>query len=521
MTGVLQLVSVGPGLAEHITASAESALKASDAIVGYELYLKWIEPWIAGKEIRTTPLTQERERVLIALDFARAGKTVSLVSSGDIGVYAMAALAFDEMQETDTFELKVIPGVTAANACASLLGAPLSHDFATLSLSDLLCPWQWIQERARRIAQADLAVALYNVQSKQRQDGVYEILEIMLEHKSADTVCGVVRNAYRPEQMVDISTLGELTKRQFDMLTTVVIGNRFTRRKRNWIFTPRGYNNWSLDPPAAQPNSCRSTLENEEPHEAVWVFSGTSDGNSLARAISESGRKVVVSVATSYGEELAVSHCPGIHVTTGKHGFESRKQRLRDSKAKFVVDATHPYACKISKQLIEITSELSIPYIRYERPSQADTECPNLCATARDAARRAMELGRRIFLSTGSKDLATFLNVPGASSCTWYVRVTPDSESIEKVVELGIPRERICAMQGPFSQEFNEVLWRAWKIDCVVTKDSGAAGGYAEKLQAAASLNIPLVVIARPPVEYPRLANDFSSLFSVLQDLER
>src|SRR5271170_2121462 len=187
MSGVLNLVSVGPGFAEHITPSAEQALKESDAVVGYELYLKWIEQWILEKERFTTPLTQERERALKALDLARDGKTVSLISSGDIGVYAMASLAFEEMREDDTFQVRVVPGVTAANACASLLGAPLSHDFATLSLSDLLCPWAWIEERARHIAQADLAVALYNVQSKQRQEGVYRILEIMLEHKRGVT----------------------------------------------------------------------------------------------------------------------------------------------------------------------------------------------------------------------------------------------------------------------------------------------------------------------------------------------
>lgn len=523
MVGTLQLVSVGPGFAEHITSSAESALKASDAIVGYDLYLKWIEPWIEGKEIRTTPLTQERERVVIALDLARAGKTVSLVSSGDIGVYAMASLAFDEMSETDTFDLKVVPGVTAANACASLLGAPLSHDFATLSLSDLLCPWQWIQERARHIAQADLAVALYNVQSKQRQDGVYEILRIMLESKKPDTVCGVVRNAYRPNQAVEVCTLSELTERQFDMLTTIVIGNRFTRRKRNWIFTPRGYNNWDTAATVAAEYDCSAAAVKDTASEkgAIWVFSGTSDGNTLAKAISESGRKVVVSVATSYGEELVRSNCPDIQVMAGKVGSEQRRAVLQDAGAKVIVDATHPYACQISKQLIEISSELNIPYVRYERPSQAERNSSSLCKTTEEAALRAVTLGRRIFLSTGSKDLSTFLSVSGADSCSWYVRLTPDSESIEKAVELGIPRERICAMQGPFSRDFNEALWRAWDIDCVVTKDSGVAGGYEDKAMAAQALGIPLLVIERPLVEYPCLADNFSSIFNLLHDLER
>ena len=193
------------------------------------------------------PLTQERERALLAIEKARAGETVALISSGDIGIYAMAALAFEEMREDDTYAVNVVPGITAANACASLLGSPLSHDFATLSLSNLMCPWEWIEHRARHIAAADLACVLYNVQSNARVEGVYRILEILLEHKSPETLCGVIRNAYRPEQAVAIHRLGELSALRFDMLTTIVVGNRFTRRKREWIFTPRGYNDWVGD----------------------------------------------------------------------------------------------------------------------------------------------------------------------------------------------------------------------------------------------------------------------------------
>ena len=200
MSGVLNLVSVGPGFADLIIPRAIAALQESDVIVAYDLYLRWIEPYVAGKEIHTPPLTQERARALLAIEKARGGAKVALISSGDIGIYAMAALAYEEMREDDTFEVKLIPGVTSANACASLLGSPLSHDFATLSLSDLLCPWEWIEHRARHIAQADLACVLYNVQSAGRQEGVYRVLSLMLESKAPHTLCGVVKNAYRPGQ---------------------------------------------------------------------------------------------------------------------------------------------------------------------------------------------------------------------------------------------------------------------------------------------------------------------------------
>src|SRR5215469_17450135 len=203
-SGKLNLVSVGPGATDLIPPLAQSALCAGEVIVGYELYLTWIKPWIDGKAVYTFPLTQERERALFAIQHARNGHSVCLVSSGDVGVYGMAAVVLEQMAEDDTFELNVIPGITAASSCASLLGSPLSHDFATLSLSSLMCPWEWIEERARHVAAADLACVLYNVQSQSRVEGVYRILEILLEHKSPDTLCGVIRNAYRPQQSIAI-----------------------------------------------------------------------------------------------------------------------------------------------------------------------------------------------------------------------------------------------------------------------------------------------------------------------------
>ncbi len=251
-------------------------------IVGYELYLTWIKPWINGKAIHSFPLTHERERASLAIEHARNRRVVSLVSSGDIGVYGMAALVLEEMAEEDTFELSVIPGISAATSCASLLGSPLSHDFATLSLSDLLCPWDWIEHRARQLAQADLVVALYNVQSKTRQEGVYRILRLFLEDKAETTWCGVVRNAYRTSQESYICTLAELLERKFDMLTTIIVGNRFTRRKREFIFTPRGYRAWN-EAGAERRNAETPRRSFDAP---VWVFSGTSDGNALASKLS-------------------------------------------------------------------------------------------------------------------------------------------------------------------------------------------------------------------------------------------
>ncbi len=507
--GKLYLVSVGPGFSELIAPMAVAALKQSDAVVSYELYLRWVQDWIQGKEVHTLPLTKEKERALKALEWARMGRTVSLVSSGDIGIYAMATLAFEEMREDDTFEVELVPGVSAANSCASLLGAPLSHDFATLSLSDLLCPWEWIEERARHLAQADMAVALYNVQSRQRQEGAYRILRIFLESKSPETVCGGVRNAYREDQETFICTLGELLERKFDMLTTLIVGNRFTRKKRGFIYTPRGYNAWG--PPSAP------APEAPENRGTIWVFSGTSDGNALAQAVAESGYSVTVSAATEYGREQALESHPGLRVRAGRMGVEARRLELGRTGARAIVDATHPFAVEISQQLIGLAQELSLPYLRYERPGTPSDPRAVACIDMHDAARKAAAVGGRIFLATGSKDLPVFLQGEGAAACEWFVRVTPDPGSLQRALALGVPRARICAMQGPFTREFNEALWRGWGITCVVTKESGAAGGLPQKLEAAAALGIPILVVQRPALEYPAVYHDVPGVLSALQ----
>jgi precorrin-3B C17-methyltransferase len=542
VSGVLNLVSVGPGTSDLIVPRAKEALANSEVIVGYELYFRWIAPWLEGKEIHTPPLTQERERALLAIGKARGGARVALISSGDIGIYAMAALAFEEMREDDTYAVNVVPGITAANACASLLGSPLSHDFATLSLSNLMCPWEWIEHRARHIAAADLACVLYNVQSNARVEGVYRILEILLEHKSPETLCGVIRNAYRPEQAVGIHRLGALSALRFDMLTTIVVGNRFTRRKRGWIFTPRGYNDWAADTAAPAVNPISAPKASPElPGNAVWVFSGTGDGNALARMLADGQGPIVVSTASEYGGEIAREDCPGVTVWAGRQGVEARRRVLLGSQARAIVDATHPFAQQISEQLIGLSKDLGIPYLRYERPSAFDARGPlngshaagprealsikgglgSLCDSADDAAERAIATGRRIFLATGSKDLATFLNAPNADQRDWFVRMTPEPDLIRRAIDLGIPRDHILAMQGPFSEEFNIALWRDQRIDCVVTKDSGEAGGFSAKARAAAALKISLLVIRRPRVAYPSIATSFEAVSAQLQALGR
>jgi cobalt-factor III methyltransferase len=527
--GKLNLVSVGPGFMHLVPPLAEIALRESDVVVGYKLYFTWIQSLIEGKEIHSFSLTQERERAQKAIACARGGKIVSLVSSGDIGIYGMAPLVFEEMREDEAFQLQIIPGVSAANSSAALLGSPLSHDFATLSLSDLLCPWDWIENRARHLAKADLVIALYNVQSQSRPDGIYRILGILLEEKRANTWCGVVRNAFRPDQSVYLCSLAELLDRQFDMLTTIIVGNRFTQRKGQFIYTPRGYHGWALsnagnaERAAATDNAHnhKRLTANSQPQTAnrqpVWVFSGTADGNALAAELSGLGYRVIVSTASDYGAELASIAVPDVEIRAGRQGVAARRNELKASGAVAIVDATHPFAIEISGQLTQLATDLEIPYIRYERPAVV---LPSFARRAPDmpaAARLAVEIGQRIFLATGIKDLDTFVTQQGAEQREWFLRITPDAVSLELALKAGIPRSSICAMQGTFSADFNIALWSAWKVDCVVTKESGEAGGFGAKAEAADKLGIPLIVVRRPQLSYPVVTSDFDSVAKLLE----
>jgi precorrin-3B C17-methyltransferase len=489
-SGHLSLVSVGPGSVDLIVPLAREALEKSDVIVGYALYLNWIQPWIAGKEHRTLPLTQERERAALAVSLAREGRRVSLVSSGDVGVYAMAPLALEMLGPEEPFDVQIIPGITAAQSCASLLGAPLGHDFATLSLSDLLCPWEWVTQRARQLARSDLAVVLYNVQSRVRQNGVYEVLDHFLAHRPPDTWCGVVRNAYREDASAEICSLEQLRRRSFDMLTTLIVGTRFTRRTGRFLFAPRGYLGW--------------TAEVSPPREAVWIFSGTRDGNTLARRIFEDGFAVVISVASEQGKAAAAQAVPGAVVVCGGRGKDARRALFENSRPHAIVDATHPFATRISPQLRDLCAELRIPCLRFEREETRleDELHENVIRvdSVEDAVDAALLHGKRICLTTGIKDIPAFLSHPEAASREWFARVTPAPESLEAALSAGIPRSHLCAMQGPFSEAANRALWSDWRVDCIVSKESGPAGGVPAKIEAAKALGIPLILIQRPPL---------------------
>jgi cobalt-precorrin 5A hydrolase/precorrin-3B C17-methyltransferase len=243
--GRLRVVGIGPGGRRDITEAARQALEASEVVVGYHAYLDLVRPWLGDKVYHGSPIGDERERCELVLELMAAGHHVALVCSGDAGIYGMAGLVLellDEQGNADRTEnVEVIPGVSAAQAAAALLGAPLMSDFATISLSDLMTPWATIEARLEGAAASDLVLALYNPASGRRRTQLERAQEILLRHRPASTPVGLVRNASRPGQTVTLLELGRLLDHPVDMLTTVVIGNSMTIRVGNRLTTRRGY----------------------------------------------------------------------------------------------------------------------------------------------------------------------------------------------------------------------------------------------------------------------------------------
>ncbi|MBI4653858.1 MAG: precorrin-3B C(17)-methyltransferase [Nitrospirae bacterium] len=259
LKGKIYIVGTGPGSIEHITPYAQSAMRKSEVIVGYSTYLELIQELIKDKEVVSTGMTQEIDRCKRAVELAMSGKTVSIISGGDPGIYAMAGLVFEILSvkdskyqsikdsdtltlgHFDTISVEVIPGISALNACAARLGAPLMHDFACISLSNRLTSWDLIEKRLEAATTADFVIVLYNPKSRGRQGHINKARDIILRHRSPETSVGIVKAAMREGEKIVITNLEEMLKHDIDMQTTVIIGNSQTFTWNNWMITPRGY----------------------------------------------------------------------------------------------------------------------------------------------------------------------------------------------------------------------------------------------------------------------------------------
>jgi precorrin-3B C17-methyltransferase len=246
--GKIMLVGIGPGSQAHMTQRAREAIAEADTIIGYVTYIKLVAELLEGKEIVRKSMTEELDRAIEAFDRARAGKKVALVSSGDAGVYGMAGPTYEVLFQAgwtpdSGVEVEIVPGASALNSCAARVGAPLTHDFCAISLSDLLTPWPVIARRLDAAAYADFVVALYNPKSGRRTRQIVEAQRLMLRHRRADTPVAIVKSAYRRRERLEFTTLDRMADADIGMLSTVLIGNSTTFVRHGLMVTPRGYAN--------------------------------------------------------------------------------------------------------------------------------------------------------------------------------------------------------------------------------------------------------------------------------------
>ena len=240
--GKLLLVGLGPGSHENMSYAAREALGKSEVIVGYNSYIDLIIDIIADKKIIRNAMKGEVERVEKAIELARNGFVTSIVSRGDPGVYGMAGLALEICRWKEiNLDIEIIPGITAANAAAASLGAPLMCDYAVISLSDLLIPWDVIKNRLIKIAESDIVTVIYNPKSKKRDKYIFEAQYIFLNYREARTSVGIVKDALTNNEHVQIAELSNFTDYNIDMRTVIIIGNSYTDIYKNWMFTRRGY----------------------------------------------------------------------------------------------------------------------------------------------------------------------------------------------------------------------------------------------------------------------------------------
>ncbi len=242
--GCLSLVSLGPGDFQQMTLAARTALQSADVVIGYQVYVAFVRPLLTPKQkIIVSPIGNEIERAEQAIELSVKGQQVALISSGDIGIYAMASPVFEAWQQRNgtKADIQVYPGVSAIQAAAAKLGAPLGHDFCTISLSDLLTPWHVIKRRLQAAAWGDFVIGFYNPRSQKRDWQLQQAIDILLTHRPKDTPVAIVRHITRPKEKVSLTTLAQFDPNQVDMFTLVLVGNSQSFRVEQRLITPRGY----------------------------------------------------------------------------------------------------------------------------------------------------------------------------------------------------------------------------------------------------------------------------------------
>jgi len=312
--GKIMLVGIGPGSVEHMSQRAREAIAEADVVIGYVTYIKLVADLLEGKEIIRKSMTEELDRAISALEAAEAGKKVALISSGDAGVYGMAGPTFEVLFQAGwtpehAVQIEIIPGASALNSCAARVGAPLTHDFCAISLSDLLTPWPTIARRLDAVAYADFVVALYNPKSGRRTRQIVEAQRLFLRHRRPDTPVAIVKSAYRRRERIEFTTLDRMAEADIGMLSTVLIGNSHTFVRHGLMVTPRGYaNKYDLE-------EGRSTLAGEQAGRSLstgllgWLENLQADyaAGATLEALAQQHRLPLDYIAATLSEPLEAS----------------------------------------------------------------------------------------------------------------------------------------------------------------------------------------------------------------------
>ena len=519
MSGKLFVTGIGPGHLAGMTGEAVEALQQCDVVVGYKTYNALVRPHFPDKIYLETPMTGEEARCEMALQEASRGRTTALICSGDPGVYGMAGLVLKMAVHYPDVEVRVISGVTAAMSGAALLGAPLIHDFAVISLSDRLTPWETIRRRLLCAAEADLGIVLYNPASKGRSGHLGRAAEILMTVLPGSRICGIAERIGREGERTRIMSLSELAGAEADMFCTVFVGNRSAEYLDGKIVTPRGYRYECVQQDsgtASNTGAEKAAMTHKPP---VLIFAGTTEGRELAIKLAQAGVNCLVSVATEYGAAL-LPETEGIRVLQGRLDAGGMVEVIRRNGCTCVADATHPFAVEVSKEIRKACAETGAVYYRLRRNTEDNGEhaaaepggdlrsaqtlngqepSQNVMyvRTVAEAAQILRDVSGNIFLTTGSKDLKERVDGIGSPERI-YARVLPSVQSLTLCEESGLPASHIIAMQGPFSRQINEAMLRETHAAAMLTKESGRTGGYFEKLQAAQAVGIPVVVIRNP-----------------------
>jgi cobalt-precorrin 5A hydrolase/precorrin-3B C17-methyltransferase len=489
--GELAVVGIGPGDARFVTIEAKAAIDRSEVIVGYGLYVDLLpELWKRGKIIEKYGMGEEEERVSSAFSYVMSGYRVAVVSGGDASLFGMAPLCLSMLPDALPPErVRIIPGITAAQAAGALAGAPYSNGLALVSLSDYLRPWSDVVRSLEGARESGLAVAVYNPVSRGLSEKLGELRGIFPDRRAL-----LVRDAGRSGETCREISMEELQCDSVDMRTVIFIlspnaREKYIGTKKLWLET-RGYESELSDM--------------KTPSEKLGQFlvlGGTTEGREAASYLIERGYSVSVSVTRETGAS-AVPKEAGVLI--GERDCAGWIRVLGDSARTEgllgVVDATHPFARDASREIASACAEMGVPLCRLARRSELPEEAITVPDT-KSAVLKAIEMTSGddvVFLAIGTNYLDCVMPDLRKSGRGVLARMLPTAESMRKAERARLLPREIVAMWGAGDADFNEALCRDKNVRCIVSRESGPQGGVEDKAEAARRLGIPLVLVARP-----------------------